>query len=82
MPDEIVYMPIDEWRGKLVNDFEESLFPEHPRLAELKEMLYRSGALYAAVSGSGSALFGLFREKPQLDKAAITDCFRWQSIIP
>lgn len=82
MPDEIVYMPVDEWRGKLVNDFEESLFPEHPRLAELKEMLYRSGALYAAMSGSGSALFGLFREKPQLDKAAITDCFRWQSIIP
>lgn len=82
MPDEIVYMPVEEWRVKLVNDFEESLFPEHPRLAELKEMLYRSGALYAAMSGSGSALFGLFREKPQLDKAAITDCFRWQSIIP
>ncbi|GAA5581802.1 4-(cytidine 5'-diphospho)-2-C-methyl-D-erythritol kinase [Porphyromonas gingivalis] len=82
MPDEIVYMPVDEWRGKLVNDFEESLFLAHPRLAELKEMLYRSGALYAAMSGSGSALFGLFREKPQLDKATITDCFRWQSIIP
>ena len=82
MPDEIVRMPVEEWRVKLVNDFEESLFLAHPRLAELKEMLYRSGALYAAMSGSGSALFGLFREKPQLDKAAITDCFRWQSIIP
>lgn len=53
--------PIDRWRGCIVNDFEESVFRLHPELSSAKEKLYADGAVYAAMSGSGSALFGIFR---------------------
>lgn len=52
------------WKTELVNDFEESVFKNHPELAELKEKMYSAGAYYAAMSGSGSSVFGLFEEKP------------------
>jgi 4-diphosphocytidyl-2-C-methyl-D-erythritol kinase len=48
------------WRENLLNDFEPSVFALHPELARLKASLYERGAFYAAMSGSGSALFGLF----------------------
>lgn len=55
-----VRCPVGEWREKIVNDFEESVFPVHPAIRQLKEQLYAEGALYASMSGSGSAVFGLF----------------------
>ena len=61
---DIVRQPVDTWAAELVNDFEESVFALHPELAAVKEHLYKIGATYAAMSGSGSALFGLFKEKP------------------
>ena len=54
-------LPLEEWRGCLVNDFEESVFPRFPRIAEIKDEMYRMGALYASMSGSGSSVFGLFK---------------------
>lgn len=48
------------WNGLVVNDFEASVFAKHPELIEIKEAFYREGALYAAMSGSGSAIFALF----------------------
>lgn len=81
-PDTIVCRPIEEWKDNLINDFEDSLFPDNPRLLEIKNMLYENGAIYAAMSGSGSTLFGIFNEEPQIKKEEIEDCFRWQSIIP
>ena len=65
---EIVMQPIETWREELVNDFETSVFTAHPELAIIKEQLYQLGATYAAMSGSGSALFGLFREHIDLNK--------------
>lgn len=59
---EILRRPVEEWRGSLVNDFENVIFPAHPELADIKESLYQEGAVYAAMSGSGSAMFGLFRK--------------------
>ena len=59
------YTP-EEWKDLLVNDFEKSIFLKHPRMAEIKKMLYDEGALYASMSGSGSAVFGLFENLPQL----------------
>lgn len=52
--------PVETWPGLLVNDFERSVFPAHPEIPALKEDFYRRGALYAAMSGSGSAVFALF----------------------
>jgi 4-diphosphocytidyl-2-C-methyl-D-erythritol kinase len=52
------------WKHELRNDFELALFPRYPELARIKEKLYEMGAFYAAMSGSGSCLFGLFNEAP------------------
>lgn len=57
---EAVERPIEEWRGLIVNDFEASVFPAHPAIAALKEDMYARGALYASMTGSGAAVFGIF----------------------
>lgn len=59
-------MPLSQWRTCVKNDFEPHLFAAHPRLAQLKRYLYDLGAVYASMSGSGSAVFGLFNECPQV----------------
>ena len=64
--------PVSEWRGLIKNDFEQFLFPKYPELQRLKDALYESGALYASMTGSGSALFGIFDHAPEL-KAEIKD---------
>ena len=72
---DIVRQPIDTWRDDLVNDFEKPVFQAHPELAAIKNKLYDLGAVYAAMSGSGSALFGIFRNKPAGVKEAFPNCF-------
>ena len=57
---EALTRPIDQWDGILVNDFEESVFAKYPELAAIKRSLYDSGAVYASMSGSGSALFAIY----------------------
>ncbi len=61
---EILSRPVEEWAGLLLNDFEASLFPKYPILQELKETLYAQGAAYASMTGSGSTVFGLFKQSP------------------
>ena len=61
---DIVRQPIETWKDELVNNFEAPIFAMHPELAAIKQSLYDAGAVYAAMSGSGSALFGIFREQP------------------
>ena len=55
----LLKLPLDQWKGRIVNDFEESLFPRYPILAEYKQALYALGARYASMSGSGSTLYGI-----------------------
>jgi 4-diphosphocytidyl-2-C-methyl-D-erythritol kinase len=55
-------MPVDRWDGVLVNDFEMTVFGKHPELAAIKKSLYDCGAVYASMSGSGSALFAIYRK--------------------
>ena len=57
---EVLGRPVSEWRELLTNDFERSVFPLHPEIARLKNDFYAKGATYAAMSGSGSAVFALF----------------------
>ena len=59
---DVVMQPIETWRQDLVNDFEQSVFTLHPEIGAIKQQLYSLGAVYSAMSGSGSAVFGLFRE--------------------
>lgn len=53
------------WKSNLVNDFEKGIFNSYPEIADIKSKLYEAGAWYAAMSGSGSAVFGLFMDTPQ-----------------
>ena len=64
---EIVSQPVETWRDALTNDFEQSVFALHPEIGEVKQRLYQLGAVYAAMSGSGSALFGIFSSQPDLE---------------
>ena len=59
-------MPIGEWKNYLVNDFEQSIFLKHPKIKELKELFYSEGAVYSSMSGSGSCVFGIFDQEPNL----------------
>ncbi len=59
---EALARPVEGWDGVLVNDFEETVFVNHPELAAIKRSLYDSGAVYASMSGSGSALFAVYRK--------------------
>ena len=55
-------LPVEDWDGNLVNDFEITVFEKHPELAAIKKSLYDCGAVYASMSGSGSALFAVYRK--------------------
>ncbi len=59
----VIHEPIENWKSNLKNDFEVPIFNEYPEIAQLKQQLYDSGALYAAMSGSGSTVFALFENK-------------------
>jgi len=57
--EEIIELPTKEWKGKLKNDFEDSVFEKYPQLEKIKEDLYNEGAVYASMSGSGSVFFSI-----------------------
>ncbi len=63
----IISQPVSSWRDELFNDFETPVFKMYPKLNQIKKTLYQSGALYAAMSGSGSAIYGIFEQRPLLD---------------
>lgn len=60
---EVLSRPVDQWQELLVNDFEETVFARYPELAAIKKSLYDTGAVYASMSGSGSAFFALYEMK-------------------
>lgn len=62
---EILKTPIETWRNELQNSFERGEFETYPVLAKIKHDLYNEGALYASLSGSGSTLYGIFKEEPK-----------------
>lgn len=72
---DIVRQPVETWKTVLTNDFEEPAFKQHPELADIKQRLYDLGAVYAQMSGSGSAFFGLFRTDPQQLKNTFPACY-------
>ena len=71
-------LPLPQWKDAISNDFEAPVFAQHPELALIKEQLYAAGALYASMSGSGSALYGIF---PKGQKADIRTTLEFDSFI-
>jgi 4-diphosphocytidyl-2-C-methyl-D-erythritol kinase len=63
---ELIHLPLNEWKGKIVNDFETSVFAKYPQIDEIKTKLYAAGATFALMSGSGSSVFAIFEKPIQL----------------
>lgn len=64
---EVLGMPATEWKELLVNDFEKTIGAKFPVIGEIKEKLYKTGAEYASMTGSGSAVYGIFSIKPEFE---------------
>ena len=72
---EIIRMPVETWRATMKNDFEDSVFKKFPEIAAIKDKLYDMGAIYASMSGSGSSVFGIFREQVEHVDEVFSGCF-------
>jgi 4-diphosphocytidyl-2-C-methyl-D-erythritol kinase len=70
---ELISEPIQEWKHFIKNDFEESVFKNHPAIRGVKAALYAEGAIYASMSGSGASVFGIFNKKPDLSELEKTN---------
>jgi 4-diphosphocytidyl-2-C-methyl-D-erythritol kinase len=70
---ELIKLPVEEWKNYIKNDFEDSVFKNHPVIRGVKAALYAKGALYASMSGSGASVFGLFNKKPDLSELEKTN---------
>jgi len=77
---ELINLPAGEWRGKIFNDFEEYAFGRHPLIGMLKEELYRAGAFFSLMSGSGSSVYGIFRNKQSLP-AKLNEYVVWKGFL-
>jgi len=77
---QLIDRPVIEWKGLIINAFEDFAFNKHPIIGELKEELYRSDALFSLMSGSGSSVYGIFSEKPKLPQK-LKDFVIWEEMM-
>lgn len=64
---DLIHQPIETWKETIFNDFENPVFEKYPAIKNIKARLYKLGALYASMSGSGSTVFGIFNDEKHLD---------------
>jgi 4-diphosphocytidyl-2-C-methyl-D-erythritol kinase len=76
-PGSVIATPPESWRNRLQNQFETYVFKKLPVVETIREQLYSLGAVYASMTGSGSAVYGLFRE-PLVPANMFKDYFLWQ----
>lgn len=72
---EAIGQPVEAWKELLTNDFEQLVFPRHPHILAIKDKLYDMGAIYASMSGSGSSVYGLFKEQIPFVDEKFVGCF-------
>jgi len=78
---EALRLPVGKWKEYIVNDFESSVFKAFPAIASIKSSLYDKGAVYASMSGSGSSVYGIFAEKPDLTAIFPSHYHFWEQKI-
>lgn len=76
----VLQQPVVSWKETVSNDFEKTVFAKHPILSDIKQTLYDMGAEYASMSGSGSSIFGIFKERPSIDNN-LRKFFVWQGLL-
>jgi 4-diphosphocytidyl-2-C-methyl-D-erythritol kinase len=74
---DLLQLPATEWKYHITNDFENPVFDRHPAIRQIKEILYEQGAVYAALSGSGSVVYGIFNRLPAHPERIFPECFVW-----
>lgn len=81
---DIVSEDISTWRGRLVNDFERTVFPQFQAIRQIRDLLYEHGAIYASMTGSGSSVFGIYPggKLPDLSFPSDHSVFRQESMSP
>ncbi|MGD9992461.1 MAG: 4-(cytidine 5'-diphospho)-2-C-methyl-D-erythritol kinase [Salinivirgaceae bacterium] len=77
--EETIKQPVERWRNNLVNDFEFSVYKQLPEIEQVKTTLYKLGAVYASLSGSGSASFGIFNKDLNFKEHFPENYFVWTS---
>lgn len=77
---QILKLPVQQWKNHLVNDFEKNIFRKYPVIGSIKEKLYSLGAVYASMTGSGAAVYGIF-EKPIDLKSEFSGFFYWGEVL-
>jgi 4-diphosphocytidyl-2-C-methyl-D-erythritol kinase len=77
LENDILNLPIEQWKATIHNDFEDSVFLQFPEIQKIKEQLYALGAIYAAMSGSGSTVYGIFKNLPNIQNN-FSNCFVWE----
>jgi 4-diphosphocytidyl-2-C-methyl-D-erythritol kinase len=75
---ELSSVPVSEWKNVLKNDFEPAIFDKYPEIGEIKDILYEKGAEYASMSGSGSAVYGLYKKEIS---PHFPECFVWKGTL-
>jgi 4-diphosphocytidyl-2C-methyl-D-erythritol 2-phosphate synthase len=64
--EKLIGIPVGKWKKLIKNDFENYAFKLYPVISDMKKAMYRSGAIYSSMSGSGSSVFGIFEAKPRI----------------
>ncbi len=77
---ELINYPVSEWKDHIINDFEKTVFEKFPQIGIIKRVLYKQGALFSLMSGSGSTVYGIFAEKPQIP-AILKDYVIYEGVI-
>ncbi|MBL7883228.1 MAG: 4-(cytidine 5'-diphospho)-2-C-methyl-D-erythritol kinase, partial [Bacteroidia bacterium] len=77
LENDILNLPIEKWEGIVKNDFEKSIFIQYPELEKIKNKLYSLGAVYASMSGSGSTVYGIFKNQTAL-QSEFSNSFVWE----
>jgi len=79
---ELLRLPVEDWKENVFNQFEVSVFQQYPEVGAVKQQLYDMGAIYASMSGSGSCVFGLFKELPERVQSLFpADCLTYSQQI-
>ncbi len=73
---ELIKLPVDKWKDTISNDFEKTIFEKFAVIKNVKTKLYKYGAIYSSMSGSGSTVYGIFKEEKKLD-ASFRNCVVW-----